>query len=74
MEKELTLEEQQLAKQYYILKMKYRISYGRYLEAQKKANIKHEIAMAEHRELREFIAAHGRYDNACPPSSNGFNI
>lgn len=70
MEKELTLDEQKLAKRYYALKMAYRIKYGRYLEAQKKANIKHEQAMEAHKQLREFITAYGEYDQTCPPTSN----
>ena len=74
MENELTFEEQKFAKQYYALKMKYRLSYGHYLEAQKKANIKHDQAIAAHKELRDFIAAHGEYQDTCPPSLNSLIV
>lgn len=75
MEKELNISKQEhLAHQYYILKMKYRLSYGRYLKSLKKTRQEHEIMMKNHQELLDFINTNGKYEKTCPPSDNGFNI
>ena len=75
MEKELnTIKQEHLAHQYYILKMKYRLSYGRYLKSLEKTRQEHEIMMKNHQDLMDFINTNGKYDYLCPPSDNGFNI
>lgn len=46
---------------YYMLDMKYKLSYGRYLETQKKADIKKEQMIEAHNELLKFINKYGKY-------------
>ena len=74
MEKNITPQEQELEHKYYILKMKYRILYGRYLNSLEKTRQKHEAMMRAHKELLDFVNANGKYDKVCPPSDNGFGI
>ena len=59
MEKSLSLKERKHL--YYTLDMKYRLSYGRYLEIQKKADIKKEQMIEAHNELLKFINKYGKY-------------
>lgn len=46
---------------YYILDMKYKLNYGRYLEAQKKADIKKEQMIEAYNELLKFINKYGKF-------------
>ena len=71
MEKKITIsKDDKLKQEYYILKMRYRLLYGRYLQSLKETNKKHEEAVVAHKELLAFISANGKYDNVCPPSNN----
>ncbi len=73
MEKKL-INQKELSYQYYILKMKYRLSFDRYFKSLKETHQKHEEMVKDHQALLDFINSNGTYDKVCPPSNNGFNI
>ena len=73
MEKKV-INQKELSYQYYMLKMKYRLSFDRYFKSLKETHQKHEEMVKDHQALLDFISSNGIYDKVCPPSNNGFNI